>query len=315
MLKRRLQSKDSGIKSKIQKITSFDQDQGNNINLPYFPIEIIAEIISNLTDINDIKSCMELSRDINNYIFKTPKIMTKLEFNLNCILKSEKSESLKFLKLKGNLIKNMKINFTSESSEILRTCLSQTPNLVEFLFDNAPPECACCRVCSFSTEDQDKLEFNEYWTLNINSIELPKLKVLEIEVVDLYNFLKVTKQVKTLEKLTIFIHSSKHQKIMTDFILQQRNLKVLNLIVTGIDGEINFLSQDISKKVNFKLQSLKTYTRNKTLISGFFDEFLMTQVESLEEIDFDFSPNNSTLDILFNKAKKLRKLMSITNNN
>ncbi|CAG9810719.1 unnamed protein product [Chironomus riparius] len=318
MFKRRISFEDFKDNIKLQKLSSSNQELNNNVsNLkpstkPHLPVQIITKVIANLTNTNDIKNCMLLSKDVNSCIFRTPEILTRLLFNLDCTNNSD--ECSNFLKFKGNEIKNIKLSFNSESTEILKTVLSQTPNLTDFTFTNVSFGCVCCGSCSFPTKEQDSVPFKEYWTLNSNSIDLPELKVLEMEVTDLYSFIKVTNQVKSLEKLTIYIHSSKHQKIMTEFILQQENLKELNIIVTETDGEVNFLSRNIARKLKFKLKTLKIFTKNGMAVNGYLDEFLLAQIDSLEELDFDFSLDISTLDIVFNKLRKLRMLIKVSYN-
>jgi len=280
----------------------------NQVNLPHLPVEVITKIIINLTDINDIKNCMQVSKDVNSFIFRTPEIMKKLKFKFDCSLESDEAESLKYLKIKGSHVKNMQMCSTSKSIRILRTFLRQTPNLVELSFHNH-------RFANFlidgmfqsiSTKEQDTILFNEYWTPKPNSIDLPDLKVLEMEVADLYNFMKVTKQVKMLEKLKINIQAARYQKIMTEFILKQDNLKELAIEATNVFEHVYFPTRNINNDVKFRLKRLKIKTM-KEIHNEFFDRFLETQADSLEEIYFQFRITDSTMDVVFNKLKNLKK--------
>jgi hypothetical protein len=249
--------------------------------------------------------------------------MRKVKFNLDCQLESD--DSLEFLKNKGRYVKCMKVTLNSCSADLLKTFLSQTPNLEEFEFENkAPPKqpaavrtCFCCGRRQFHlvpTKEQDWTRFTEQcWTPKPDSVELLGLKVLELELRDLDDFIRATKEVKSLEKLTVLIATPSDHRIMNEFIMQQDNLKELTLEVTGYRGTVRFPTRNVTVDAKFRLRKLKIITRGQRIYSDNFDGFLQTQALSLEEFECDLSLRDSNLHIIFNQFKRLKKFIQKTN--
>lgn len=217
---------------------------------------------------------------------------------------------------KGRHVKNISIIFNSiDGLSILRKFLKWTPKLEEFVIDNRlelPVYKIYNDKCLCHAAAARKNSWNELWTPDCLSVDLPALKVLKIELRDLTNFIKATKQIKTLEKLSIFISTSTDQSVMTEFILQQHNLKELNLIVTKFGLNVKFPTREIISEVKFKLNKLKILTNRKRIVNNLTDHFLLTQASSLEEIEFDSSPSDRTLVTIFYRFKQLKKFTQRT---
>ncbi|KAL7012270.1 hypothetical protein ACKWTF_014731 [Chironomus riparius] len=322
MLKRRSERSHSKTRSKIQKTSTLAQETNHNVNLPQIPVEIITNIISSLTDTNDIKNCMNLSKEVSSFIFRTPKIVHRFQFNLNCIL--EYNESLDFLKNKGRHIKYLKVNFDSDGMKIMKNLFSHTPNLKEFTIVNQSPmpplptvrRCFCCGSRQFHgvpSKQQDWMRFTKQcWMPRKGSVALPGLKVLEIELRDLDDFIRSTKYVRSLEVLVINVSTLSDQRIMNEFIMQQDNLKELTLQSIGRLGAIRFPTRNVTKDVRFRLRKLKILTNGRMIYSDMVDGFLQTQANSLEEMEFDFSLRDSNLNIIFNRFTRLKKFIQTT---
>ncbi|KAL7012261.1 hypothetical protein ACKWTF_014724 [Chironomus riparius] len=297
MQKRRIVKGSSTFRSKIRKTIKADQEVNNNLhfNLPYLPVEIITNIITNLTDTNDIKNCMLLSKDVNSFIFRTPKIINKFKFNLDCI--EDPEATYNFMRFKGRHVKSMTITYDLNSYGIWRMYLIAAPKLEELVLTNKDS-----RVLPELVQDWMTL-----WMPLWHAIPLSGLKSLKIELRDLQYFIRFTKEVKTLEKLSIFISTSTDQSFMTEFILQQDNLKELNITVAVMGPDVKFPTRDITKDIKFKLKTLKILSNRKRISNLQLDRFLVTQANSLEELEFDSSPSDRTLVSIFYRFKNLKK--------
>jgi hypothetical protein len=293
MQKRRIVNGSSTIRSKIRKTIKADQDMNNNLqfNLPYLPVEIITNIITNLTDTNDIKNCMLLAKDVNSFIFSTPEIISKFKFNLDCI--EDPEGTYNFMRFKGRHVKSMTVAYDLNTYGLWRMFLIRAPKLEELVLSNKDSR-------PLPEIGQDWMTL---WTPCLNAVPLPGLKSLKIELQDLAYFIKFTKQVKTLEKLSIYISTSTDQSIMTEFILQQDNLNELNITVAVMGHDVKFPTKDITKDIKFKLTSLKILSNNKRISNLQLDRFMVTQANSLEELVFDSSPSDRTLVTIFYRFK------------
>lgn len=283
------------------------------------PSEIITNIVTTLTDINDIRNCMELSKDVNNFIYRTPKIINKFKFNFDCI--NDYQPSLNFIKHKGTHIKSIEIKVDSNALKIMKNFFLHTPKLEHFTLVNKSPipgppavrRCFCCGSRLYHatpTLEEDWKRFTKQcWTPKKGSVELLALKSLEIELRDLDDFIRATKQVRCLVSLTVYVTAPSDQRIMNEFIMQQKNLKELTLILTGDRGAVLFPTRDVIKDVKFRLRKLKIHTKGSRIYSDTVDGFLWTQAACLEELEVDFSLPDSNLQMIFGNFQRLRKFV------
>ena len=134
---------------------------------------------------------------------------------------------------------------------------------------------------------------------------MTKLKVLKIDVRDLENFLKATKNVKNLEKLTIFTtqyYPITYEEFMFDFICQQHNLKELNLI----NQYFKFPEKDQISKVTFRLKRFRLLLTSDYKTNENFTNFLAIHAESLKELEVDHSLSPQSYQLIFEKFHKLQ---------
>lgn len=276
------------------------------------PTEVIIHIISFLDDIEDIHNCMLLSKEIRDFIFKTPEIMRKLLINfskckwINIPMKRKnvwnsdsscsQTDSLEtepqigFLEKRGKFFRCLQIKIDENYGEILKFILNLVPNLEELNFEILEPWCEILTNLELFEETPD----------------LKRLKNLRINHNALKFLLKNTKNVKNLQKLAIISPKVGSQEILTDFFIQQDHLKEFTLrFNTGMDI-INFPTRDITKEINFKLTKLKLCFVNSN--REHFIDFLKTQVEHLEELELNYKPHEDILDVVFKLFKNLSNL-------
>ena len=154
-----------------------------------------------------------------------------------------------------------------------------------------------------------------HWNNDKDSSDMVKLNALTIDVRDLGYFLKTTKNVKNLEKLTIFSYDSTHELFMFDFICQQHNLKELN-VINHENIYLTFPKVDPTSKVKFRLKKLKILTKYEQAVENEnFSKFLAFHAESLEELEVDYSLSSQSLKLVFEKSKKLQKLILLSDKN
>lgn len=314
-------------RNKEQKLSCGEEDEQMDLKLS-LPVEVIVKIISNLTDIEDINNCMLLSKEIHNAMFRTPEVMRNILYSFDCILDSD--DYHKFLKSNGKFVKCMKLLFYSDEEKMLKEFLSETPNLEELTLENSAPVirvykrprrgCFCCgpgRLANLMNDngpadeipDDDSNFEAEYWQpTEKNCVELPKLVSLHIERRDIKHFLKMTKRVNSLIKLSVTAAGFGEDHIMTNFVSKQDRLKDLSFNVRETRSTLYFPSHDISSDIQFKLKKLQLHSSCNSS-SKHFSKFLDAQTGSLIELDLDHSLDDKSLDVIFGKANKLEKLI------
>jgi len=232
---------------------------------------------------------MLLSKEIRDLILKTSKIMNKFII----VFKSDinQDEISHFLTNYGNFIKIIQFKDENEiNSEVLVFILSQVPNLEELL-------------CEDSSENQTtQPEF-----INKIYFELPKMRILTILNENLKNVLKNVKNLKNLEKLTIYRYEDNDDEFLTNFIVQQDNLKELSLINYQKSLFKPFPSRDISNEAKFNLTKFEYHFVNCEVFDNFLS-FFKIQSKNLTELKLDGNLNDQIFDIIFEKCKNLEKL-------
>ncbi|CAG9801167.1 unnamed protein product [Chironomus riparius] len=254
------------------------------------PDEILIKVIL-MSEIKDIKNCMLASKELRNFIFNTPEIMRKVQINLKPSF-NEWVEASTFLKDRGSALKNLKFKLFDLPRPLIKFILEQTPNLEELILVHTQP-----------TVKQVPDEMDEQ--IDDNLPELPKLKALELELCDLRDFLKNIKSIKTLEKFTVSSKSYEDPKLLMRFLNQQPNLKELTMNATKENEYVKFIKY-FSSKANFQLRTFKlklcSYRNERYIV-----DFLKTQTECLEELEFNEEPEKDVLQLIFGQFRKLRK--------
>jgi len=284
---------------------------------------------------------MLLSKEIKDSMLKSPEIMRNIKIQLKCFYESETAK--KVLTEHGRHVRCLSILAKVKSSKLFKDLLSLVPNLEEFLLERrivlSRPTYPWSVVYSSwlnelvyesdkdssdsDDEDEDEHTANEdtdddvyvpppikklsdYWNDNENSLDMTKLKALKIDVRDLEYFLKATKNVKNLEKLTIFSHGSTYEEFMFDFICQQHNLQELN-VNNQKSYYFAFPKEDQTSKVTFRLKRFKLWLTSNYENNENFTKFLAIHAESLEELQVDHSLSPRSLQLIFEKFHKLQK--------
>jgi len=147
-------------------------------------------IISYLDDIQDIRNCMEVSKDIRDSLFKTPMVMRKIKL---AISKTRCTPNrLEFVKYSGEFIRCLRLNFIGKSENTIKFVLHYVKNLEEL-------DC----------ENQDELYKNglDLEFVNIQKFEestdLPRLKKLKLKTNNFNEFMKNIKSLNNLVEVSI----------------------------------------------------------------------------------------------------------------
>ena len=274
-------------------------------------MEVIINIISFLNEIDDLRSCFLLSKEIRDLIFKTPEIMRKIQIHFNqcnwvniplkknnvwnsnpnyCHDDSLVTEpQVEFLENRGKFIRCLAFKTEEKFGEIFKFILNQVPNLEEFDFQILDP----------------KSEGNEIFDISEQTPDLSRLKTLKTNNRALNFLIKNTKNVKNLQNLSIISPQSNSQEILTDFLIQQENLQEFSLRFATAMDIINFPTRDITNEVKFHLKKLKLCFVNGN--RKHFIDFLQTQAESVDELELNYKPHEEILDVVFTKFKNLSK--------
>lgn len=254
---------------------------------------MIVEIISHLNDIEDMRNCMLLSTDIKDFIYKTPKIMHKIQIAFKSDINLE--EISQFLDERGKFIKNIKIQENFKENKIIDpllipVILNKCPNIEKFTHASHPD------YSVMKTEKIVKYPF-----------ELLRLKHLIIETDESGNFIANARNIKNLETLKCFHHKLPINENLTDFLCQQENLKELSLKYSILYAPKSFPTRDIRKEIKFKLNKLN-YSINSRQFSPNFIKFLEKQAENLIELNLFGIIELEIYEIIFKKCKNLEKL-------
>ncbi|CAG9805367.1 unnamed protein product [Chironomus riparius] len=113
-----------------------------------FPPEIIKSILNHL-ELNDLKKCLLVSKEINQLIIKSPELMRKFDVIL---FHETWKEKLPFIKKFGFFIRSLRfqdVGFDDENQ--FKRILRETPNLERLSFTD----------CYIMERDEDRHEHNE----------------------------------------------------------------------------------------------------------------------------------------------------------
>jgi len=268
---------------------------------------------------------MVLSKEIKDSMFKSLEIMRNVKIQLNCFYESETTK--KVLTEHGRFVGCLSILAKVKSAEFIKNLLSLVSNLEEFRLERrvvlSRPTYPWSVVYSSwlsnlisKSEPKDnepivlfpiKKRLSDCWNCSDSSLDMKKLKVLKIDVRDLEYFLNATKNVKNLEKLTIFTthyYPIAYEEFIFDFICQQHNLKELNLI----NQYFRFPEKDQISKVTFRLKRFRLLLTSDYKTNESFTNFLAIHAESLEELEVDHSLSPQSHKLMFEKFHKLQKL-------
>ncbi|KAL7012281.1 hypothetical protein ACKWTF_014741 [Chironomus riparius] len=212
-----------------------DNQEGKLVNLSSLPTEIIIKIISSLDDIQDIRNCMLLSKNIRDSIFKTSKIMRKVLVSLNS------SEASEFLNFRGNSIRCLKIQ--SHNEDNLKLIFRKVPNLEELTFKNNQFTDKFTRQSSIIQQELDKYNKIVEGLDDKLPSDLRNLKVLEIRFLE--------SQLESLKELEL-TEVGNHETLEAMF-MKSRKLKKLSL---GAVACSMIFANDFP---DLRMQSLETY--------------------------------------------------------
>ncbi|CAG9810732.1 unnamed protein product [Chironomus riparius] len=274
-----------------------DNQEGKLVNLSSLPTEIIIKIISSLDDIQDIRNCMLLSKNIRDSIFKTSKIMRKVLVSLNS------SEASEFLNFRGNSIRCLKIQ--SHNEDNLKLIFRKVPNLEELTFKNNQFTDKFTRQSSIIQQELDKYNKIVEGLDDKLPSDLRNLKVLEIRLANFEMFTKSTKNITKLEKFTIYLTELRDDELLLKFLNQQSILKELIVINISQFHIIDFPCLNFCVEVKFRLKILKLI---RIKFDNYLARFLESQLESLKELELTEVGNHETLEAMFMKSRKLKKL-------
>lgn len=285
---------------KVQKL------QCDEIENPKLPIEMIIEIFSKLNEINDLRNCMLLSKEIRNSMFKSPKIMRKIQI----VIKSDKfdKEFKTFLLERGKFIKNFKMhkNFYLPTSELIQNVLRCVPNLESFTGSLHSDRTAILDGFIRSNSDQsndiiwpDPNEEVREKSIAENHFEFPYIKDLTLEIANDIFFMNAV-NMKYLTYFRICTIESDISKALNNFLVQQENLKEFYF-----DPCTSFLTRDITSEVKFRLTKLEI--SYGTELNDECLKFIDSQAENLKELSFFDKPIDFEIDRIF-KYKNLEKL-------
>ncbi|CAG9810729.1 unnamed protein product [Chironomus riparius] len=281
----------------------------NNLKIQDLPSEVIINCLSFLK-VEDLQNCRLVSHQFNNFIVNSPQIMQNFKFNLQFGIISTMAWIVNGLSGKDNVIKYYEDlhdlwRFVRDNGKSIRCVeviltkndkfkwffLKHLPNLECLIFNGVPMEVPGA-ITSFFTTSND----------------LSKLTTLKINLSLLNSFMSSTKNVNKLEKLTVYITSTDDQELLTNFIKQQKNLKVLSIKCDRNLTSINFPSSDITSKVKFQLKQFKLYQQDIRNQSEHFLKFIESQAGHLESLSFDFNPDEQLYKVIMTKCRNLKNL-------
>ncbi|KAL7013201.1 hypothetical protein ACKWTF_015257 [Chironomus riparius] len=257
-----------------------------------FPTELILKIISKLSDIKDLKSCMLLCKEVRQLMFKTPEIMKKIVIKGH-IYNDNHFKIFSLINANAEDIQSLHLNISHENSlRIGFLILRKTKNLEELRF-------------STSRRQQGTVK-------KMSSIELPKLRILRTDIESLKSFTTITKGIKSLTtfsiKCTIYDHfDAEDLKNLVKFISRQKSLT--NLWFNFDEYDVFELPEiNIGRKI--QLQSLSINCHSLELETPFFKVWLNRQAQHLHELYITSDISDETLQFLFENFVNLKKIVS-----
>lgn len=161
----------------------------SNFQIPNLPIEMIIEIISHMNEIKDLRNCMILCKEIREMMFKTPKIMKKIQVVFQDFNYDEIEVLIfQFLYDKGRFIKNMSLFRKHKDPEFLPYVLNQVPNLEKLILNS-----------DFTYNNNETKQSSECF------FRLPRLKNLIINTDEFENFATNVIDLQSIDKLILII--------------------------------------------------------------------------------------------------------------
>ncbi|CAG9811175.1 unnamed protein product [Chironomus riparius] len=267
--------------------------------IPLLPHELVLEIISKLTSIDDLKNCMEISKEIHDLMFKTPEIMRNILINVDIAEDDSEDtvEILKFLEANATSIRCLRMTIYATNACLkLRSILSDMRNLEEVTM----------KLYSYASDRDANYKVDENLIIN-----LPKLKSLETDLESFLLLMPNVKNNKNLVNCTISYGnnrnmSNEHCENFVKFLSQQKVLKKLNLKFDD-NCPVDFPHRDISEDLKFKLTTL-SISRIKNTVNPMLDSFLKIQGKYLKNLILENCPNDDFLEILFENFYNLKNL-------
>ena len=226
---------------------------------------MIAQVISNLTDTEDILTCMLLSKEVRQEIFKTPEIMRKIKFVVN-------HKNLEFFHDQKNFIRCLKIEMLEADIHNFRIILNNSPNLEDLTL----------KIINNSNTVFKSINSQKYPKIP----NLSKLKSLKTSLIGLEVLQKNSKNIKNLEKLSI-ISSMIDSKDYVEDLINQQNHKEKIQLTFNIENDNSSLSL---------LEPFGDYLRSLELKNVFsidtrsvdFDKFKKLTKVSCSALDLNF---------------------------
>ncbi|CAG9810726.1 unnamed protein product [Chironomus riparius] len=251
-------------------------------NAPHLPLEIIRDTVLYLTSFKDILSMSILSQEIRSMIFGVPDVMKKIRINFSNDINFE--DGLMFLKIRGKYIRNMNFEPIWGSLQCLNYIWKFVPNLEELSIKTFESEAD--KVAAVMNEINNKLECNRQDVSDLTDLQgcginLKKIRILSIDALEVDD-----------------------KEILTNLIVQQKNLKELTINIVSVNDPV-FPCRDVSLEVAFKLKTLKLSIPN--INQELFINFLNTQTQNLEELDISSTTNHKIFEFIFENFKNLKK--------
>ncbi|KAL7012269.1 hypothetical protein ACKWTF_014730 [Chironomus riparius] len=270
---------------------------------PILPIEMILNIISQVTNFKDKLNCMLLSKDIRDVMFKSPKLMRGINFRFNS---ATFDDWRGFMVNRGLCMRNVVIELLPNIDGIMRNVLMMLANIEELELRRNKNVFGEYNLISSGLDGTSGT--NDYKEVSDQGISLKTLKSLKINTKDIQQFLKITKNVKNLKTLTILYDSPKDEDSMYDLICQPQDLQHLTILNVQKTHFV-FPNSDITKKIKFNLKTFKLNISHFTRENENLAKFLAVHAATLEELDFDFSIHPKVCKVVAIKLTKLVKLI------
>lgn len=265
-------------------------------------------IVSKIDETKDLKNCMLLCKNLRNLIFKTPEIMRKLHIKMSFDgMLSNAAQH--FINSKGKYFKNFTLISYRNSKFEIKSILSAMKNLESLKFMLKLYhwcQCGNCCFCEVPTKTDQNLLF-----------EMPKLRILKINLNALNLLNETVKNVNNLNKLKVHCifyyskHDLNHAENLTKFLNQQNNLQELRIKTThdceySTEWPLKFENLNIQPDFKFKLEKFTYYTGVDDSLN--FENFILSQVQFIKELKLRFDPGDNFLEFMFDNFVNLEKL-------
>ncbi|CAG9810728.1 unnamed protein product [Chironomus riparius] len=289
------------------------------------PVEIIIKILSYVNH-KDLKTCRLVSKQFYDLIRTTSELIKKLKFVVQFSTNISKKETWKQRAIDINnnstyqvpsgrplyrpndligdatLQVPQPLNFENIKGPFIRNIILKLNNFDEFSW-NFMKELP--NLEDLSIEETRHVTY-DFIPAQEDPIDLSKLTSLKLTQRLLNSFTSSTKNVNNLKALTIKVTSEDHQELLTDFIVQQDNLKELYLNIDPLIDSINFPATDITSKIKFQLTKFKLTLSAVRNESQHFQQFFESQAGHLESLKLNFNPDDQLLTSIFTKCTNLK---------